>query len=66
MSEYIVLVDAREINQGIMVIYDDEDYHSAKIFNSVKEIRELAKKHPLLQACPYEIIEIDNGQWEIV
>ena len=62
---YVILVDARAINQGISLIYDDEDYHSAKIFDSTEEIYQLAGEHALLKACPYTIINISDSSNEL-
>lgn len=66
MSQYIILVDARDGGPGITVITkhnDHGDIIDVATFDDISEAADMCKTHPLCKCFPCEIINLDDLGW---
>ena len=60
MGKYIVIVDARELNIGVVILSNDDG--TSMIFYSLEAVHEVTNKHSLCKACGYWIFDIEEGE----
>ena len=61
MSQYIILTDMREENQGVSVVKNINN--ETAIFNDIADATETCKNNAICNTFPCEIIDLDDLRW---
>ena len=55
---YIIIIDGREITQGLMFLQEGDEFHSPKTFLSVERAMRAMKGH-ILENLPWRVYSLD-------